>query len=223
MRIILATTFAVTTNPSGKTHLSSLIVDKVKKSSSKCLFAFLSYKHQQTLSATSLLHSLIVQLVADDETLQPVLSKSFQAHRSELKGNANTARDVLSELIRCGGSFRIVVDGLDEVKEGDRKVILDVFLKLLMECSQMKLCVSSRPEYDLSKAFQVEAEILQVDQNNSGCIQKYVTHRIEEWFDRQMDLVEEDRAEIQSLLAPLSSKASGQFCQSKDFMSSNCK
>jgi hypothetical protein len=200
------------TNFLGKTHLSSLIVDKIKKSSSKCLFVFLSYKHRQTLSATSLLHSLLVQLVGDDETLQPVLCKLFQAHRSELKGNINIARDVLSKLIRCAGPLHIVVDGLDEVEEGERRVILDALLKLLTECSLMRLCISSRPEHDLSRALKVKAEIVQVDQNNSGCIQKYVTHRIEQWFDQQLDVTEEDCAEIQSFLAPLSSKARGQFC-----------
>lgn len=193
----------------GKTHLSSLIVDKIKKTPSKCLFAFLSYKHQQTLSAISLLHSLIIQLVTEDETLQAVLCKSFHSNRGELKGNTKTAKDLLSELLLCAGPTYLIVDGLDEVEEGERQIILDALLKVLNRCSQMKLCISSRPEHDISRALKMSAEVIRVNHNNSGCIQAYVTKRTNEWLDQQEGLEDNARSEIQGILAPLSAKANG--------------
>jgi hypothetical protein len=186
-------------------------VDKVNKFSSKCLFTFISYKYKESLSAIALLHSLIVQLVSEDGDLQMILCKSFQSNKGNLKGNPKCAREILSELLRCAGPTFIIIDGLDETEESERRIILRELLEILNDCPEAKLCVSSKPEHDISKALKITAEVIRVDYNNAGCIQAYVTNRVQNWFTEQVDLDENARFEIQSLLAPLSAKANGEY------------
>jgi hypothetical protein len=186
-------------------------VDRVKKVPCRCLFAFISYKHKESLSAIALLHSLIVQLVLDDRDLQMILCKSFQSNKANLKGSPKYSREILSKLLRCAGFTFIIIDGLDETEESERRVILSELLEVLKDCSEVKLCFSSRAEHDISKTLKAAAEVIRVDSNNAGCIQAYVTNRIQNWFSEQADLDPNARLEIESLLAPLSAKANGEW------------
>ena len=184
---------------------------KAKELPSKCLFAFISYKDKKSLSAIALLHSLILQLVSDDRDLQMTLCKSFRSNKNSLKGNPRFARETLSQLLLCAGPTLVIIDGLDETVESERGVILHEFLGVLKDCPETKLCVSSRLEHDISKAFKSTAVQIRVDHNNAGCIQAYVANRMQQWFNELADLDDGARSEIQGLLAPLAAKANGEF------------
>ena len=170
------------------------MVEKAKLSN-RTLFAFLSYKDSSSLSTISLLHTFIFQLVANDPDLRLLLCNAFQSRRSDLKG----------------GPTYIVVDGLDEAGELERQMILQELLAILRDTDETKLLISSRLEEDIAKLLTDSAETIRVDHNNAGCIQAYITSRIQQWFNEKNDLDAEAHSEIRRLLAPLSAKAKGKL------------
>jgi hypothetical protein len=190
----------------GKSHLSASIVEKSKLN--RTIFAFVSYSDSSTLTAISILHSLILQLVGDDLDLQLKLCDSFRSSRRDLKSNLRYVREALSELLKCTGQTYMVIDGLDETSELERQRALDELLAIIKDNDEIKLLISSRNEDDLARILKDDAVVIRVDHRNSGCVQAYLTSRTQRWFDKSQ--FEADAcSEIRALLAPLAANADG--------------
>ncbi|KAK2764389.1 hypothetical protein FQN54_009083 [Arachnomyces sp. PD_36] len=203
----------------GKTHLSSIIVDKTRQSS-RTIFAFLSYKHGgATQSTISILHSLIFQLVTNDKDVQAMLCNAFQSNRRELKSSTKFARETLSTLLKCAGPTYIIVDGLDEIPAFERQGTLCELLGILEDLDETRLLISSRQEDDIARSLKKTAQTIRVDHRNAGCIQAYITSRIQQWFHAS-DFDAETCAEIKAHLAPLAAKAKGMFLYARIVMDS---
>ncbi|KAJ5316798.1 NACHT nucleoside triphosphatase [Penicillium antarcticum] len=209
----------------GKSYLSSMIVEMAKTSRTAVLFAFLSYK-QGDVSAISIIHSLIFQLVigaeGSDEALRADMRiKLFDIYRSSqrsLKSNTKFARETLCTLLNCVGSAHIIIDGLDELTEGERAPTLREILSISRDANETKTLISSRMEDDISRIMSKTVhKAVRVDDQNGGCIQSFVSITSEKWLS-ESDFDEEARSGIMNLLSLLAAKAKGMFLYAKVVM-----
>jgi hypothetical protein len=139
--------------------------------------------------------------------LQDVLC---QSGGENLKSSLDAAASLLKTLLVCAGRTYIVIDGMDEMDELERCRLLKQFLEVSKTCKDVKILLSSRVEADIADLLKDQVSI-RVDSRNAGSIQTFVKQRTEKWFT-ECNFLPEAQAEIQGLLAPLSSKAKGMPC-----------
>jgi hypothetical protein len=202
--------------PVGKSYLSSMIVEKAKTSPTTVLFVFLSYK-QEEISTISILHSMIFQLVIGAEGFDEALREDmrirlFETYRSSqrnLKSNTKFARETLCSLLNCVGPAHIIIDGLDELAEGERVTTLREILSVSQDALETKILISSRMEDDISRIMKKTVhKAVRVDDKNGGCIQAFVSITSQKWLS-ESDFDQESRREITNLLSLLAAKAKG--------------
>lgn len=193
-----------------------MIVEMARASRTAVLFAFLSYK-QGDISAISIIHSLIFQLVIGTEGSDAALRedmriKLFDIYRSSqrnLKSNTRFARETLCTLLKCVGPAHIIIDGIDELTECERASTLREILSISQDANETKTLISSRMEDDIFRIMSKTVhKAVRVDDQNGGCIQSFVSITSQKWLS-ESDFDEEARSEIKNLLAPLAAKAKG--------------
>ncbi|KAE8448036.1 hypothetical protein EG329_009959 [Mollisiaceae sp. DMI_Dod_QoI] len=129
---------------SGKTYLSSTVVDQsLSQGRTRTLFVFLSYQFRGSISALSIMHSLIFQLASDNDDLQAILCRSTA---KELKRDLKRAVELLTTLLTVAGTTFIVVDGLDEVDQDERVRFLRNLLKLSNTCEEARILMTETQE-----------------------------------------------------------------------------
>jgi hypothetical protein len=188
----------------GKTFLAAAAIKHGKKNH-RTIFVFASHANQNGLTALSVIQSLIFQAVIDDKNLQTVLVES---NERDLKSNTLYASDLLKSLVVSAGPTYIVIDGLDEIEENERQILLQKLETIVKDCNELKILICSRTEDDITKALGQKAKSIRVDQKNLGSIQGYINTRSQEWMDNcNFDF--ETESEVRSLLSPLSAHAKG--------------
>ncbi|KAJ5175558.1 NACHT nucleoside triphosphatase [Penicillium canariense] len=210
----------------GKTHIASMMVEKLRQSSKTVLFAFLSYRGND-VTPVSIIHSLMFQLAIGDDQfneslkrdLRAKISNAFRSSQRNLKSNTRFARETLTELLKCVGPAYIILDGLDEVSKSEYMVdILNELLQVLDDSTEVKLFISSRAQEEIGRTLKkASAKEIRVDERNSGCIHAYVSVTTENWLS-QSGYDQKDCGEIKSLLTPLSTKARGMFLYARVVM-----
>lgn len=133
--------------------------------------AYLSHTNASSTSALSVVHSLIFQLAFDDENLQNVL---YGLSRKNLKNNLSVAFEIFTTLLAYAGTVYIIIDGVDEISDRERFILLKHLLDVLKGCDTAKICISSRPEDDLKRVLGDQASSIRVDGQNSGSIRRFV-------------------------------------------------
>lgn len=201
----------------GKTYIASMMVEKLRQSSKTVLFAFLSYT-KSDVTPVSIIHSLMFQLAIGDDhfddllkrDLRAKISSIFRSSQRNLKSNTRFARETLTELLKFVGTTYIILDGLDEVSKNEHMVdILNELLKVLDDCTEVKLFVSSRAQDEIGSTLnKASAKEIRVDEKNSGCIHAYVMVTTDDWLSKA-GFDQKDCDEIRVLLKPLSTKARG--------------
>lgn len=186
----------------GKTFLSATVIEEVQ-TAGRAIFAFLSFS--SSTSALSILHSLIFQLVSDNDDLQAALS---QLSRENLKHSIDVAVNLLTTLLNCAGPVYIIIDGIDEIDEIERERLLRELLGLSKNCQETKLLVSSRIEADIKKKLDSTSASIRVDYCNAGSIQAFVNSESEKLFEI-WSFPQDERADIERLLAPVAANAKG--------------
>lgn len=194
-------------------------MDRLRQLSSVTLFAFLSYK-RANVNIISILHSLLFQLVIGDKDFDKAVKKNlratlfdkFQSDQRNLKSNTKAARQTLSELLKLAGPNYIVIDGLDEISEIERRTVLNELLEILRDSTETKLLVSSRAEDDISKLLKKSGpRVIRVDDKNRGCIQAYVSAETQKWLG-ESEFEKDIRSEIMGLLlSSLPAKSKGPY------------
>jgi hypothetical protein len=144
-------------------------------------------------------------LAIEDRDLRVTLTRS---KGRDLRSYTNYAGDTLSELLKCAGPTYLIIDGLDEIPEQERQMLLSKLLTIVDGNNEVKLLISSREEYDISRILKEKAKAIRVDSKNSGSIQAYINRRTQVWF-RNTDFTAMAMSEIQGLLAPLAANARG--------------
>ncbi|KAK1833652.1 hypothetical protein QBC39DRAFT_302504 [Podospora conica] len=206
----------------GKTYLASRVVDHAKSKGFE-LFAFLRYNQEAT--AAIVLQSLIFQLVSFEKDLRETLCSELRSTtrdlKRDLKSNTSFAANMLLKLIKCASSpVYIIVDGLDEIDNYGRHLILEQLLGLGAKVSgegTLKLFISSRREDNIERLLRgSKHEVIRLDQKNAGCIRKYIATESRHWL---MGFDKEIRSDLESLLVFLPIDAEGMFLYARLVMS----
>ncbi|KAL6826144.1 hypothetical protein V8C40DRAFT_286985 [Trichoderma camerunense] len=170
----------------GKTHLAAMAIDFAI--STRTIFAFLSHADSSSITALSVLHSLIFHL--------------------------DVAIGCLQTLLNSTGIVSIIIDGVDEVDISEREKLLKKLCETSTACKRTLLLISSRAEHDISAILGQISSIIRVDTHNAASIQTFVADWAQTWFSAH-DFLCEDKSEIEDLLAPISLKAKGMFLYAK--------
>lgn len=182
-----------------------MVVAQAKKKG-RTLYAFPSHIHTNT-TAISILHSLLFQAASDDRDLQAMLTDS---NKQDLITDTSAAKDLLADVLTCVGDSFVVVDGLDEVDEFERRQLLRALIDILGTCrdSGLKICISSRAEDDIRRILHPMAKAVCVEASNRSGIDTYVNHRFYEWMATS-EFHDQGKSEIRALLYRVCLKAKG--------------
>lgn len=162
----------------------------------RTLFAFLSYNFASTTSALSVLHSFIFQLASGDRDLETVVCGSS---RDNLRSNLEVAVKIFSSLLDCAGPVYVTIDGVDEIDERERYLLLSQLLAVSETSEQLRLFVSSRPEADLKSCLLGKAEILRVETRNAGSIHTFVEQQCRKWVCEKPRFIASSRRSATSI------------------------
>ncbi|KAH9055869.1 hypothetical protein EDB83DRAFT_1091321 [Lactarius deliciosus] len=202
---------------SGKSILSSAIIRDIK-TMSNAGSAFLAYfyfdfKDKAKQDSRALLSSLLFQLSDQSDIFCDTLFSLYSAHK---RGSEQPTTDSLSQCLKhiltTAGPVPIylVLDALDECPYGTglpspRETLLDLVDELVkLRLPTLRLCVTSRPEFDIRTALKPLAT-QQVSLHDEGGqtqdIKNYVAdvvrsdRRMKRWRDEEKDMVIEKLAE----------------------------
>ncbi|KAH8897615.1 hypothetical protein GQ53DRAFT_777961 [Thozetella sp. PMI_491] len=189
----------------GKTFLTAAAIEEAK-CHHRTLFGFASHLYKDSMTARSILLSLIFQLAADFRDAQSVL---VQGNERDLSGNTKYVAARLKELLSIAGHTYIIIDGMDEMEAIERRILLQQLTEL-DACTDTKVLVSSRPEDDIARFLESKALAICANKRNSAGIQSYATQRINTWMD-QGGFDDTAQGKIRQLLAPLAARSQGMF------------
>ncbi len=187
----------------GKTYLTATVIDHVRERH-RTLFALVTHMNTTSLTALSVIQSLLFQAAEDDRELQLIL---VETKERELHGNTKYVAGLLKNFLLTAGAYYIIIDGLDEMEEVERGILLTNLAEVSKDCVYLRLLICSRAEDDISERLERKTSI-RVNEKNHGSIQIYIDHRTRRLLARrQFDL--DTQSELFSLISPLSAKANG--------------
>ncbi|KAJ7605972.1 hypothetical protein DFH06DRAFT_1252145 [Mycena polygramma] len=135
---------------SGKTVLSSSIIETVRGRGEACAFFYFEVTDSEQRTITHLLCSLVIQLSVQFEAQDQVLHALWKSHADGQQGLPTDSELVSKGLIPILRKFKrpvyIVLDALDEASDR-RENLLDVVTDIVdAQLSNVRLLVASRPE-----------------------------------------------------------------------------
>ncbi|KAJ6485358.1 hypothetical protein C8R47DRAFT_537452 [Mycena vitilis] len=135
---------------SGKTVLSSSIIETVRGRGEACAFFYFESTNSEQRTITHLLCSLVIQLSVQLESPDQVLHTLWKSHADGQQGLPTDSELVSKAMIPILRKFNrpvyIVLDALDEASDR-RENLLDVLTDILdAQVSNVRLLVASRPE-----------------------------------------------------------------------------
>lgn len=190
----------------GKTYIASSVAKALAlTAATRTAVVFISYADTTPATTRSVLQSFAFQVVSDDYDLQAVVCQSYSA---ETNRTLEGTRTFLSTVLACAGPTYLVLDGLDEMEQEERSLLLDQLILVLDSSNETRVFISSRPEADLVTKLKKEATEVPINEQNTPGIQTFVHQSMQSWFARR-EFWPEERAEIESCLKPITSKAKG--------------
>ncbi|KAH9177989.1 hypothetical protein EDB89DRAFT_2239711 [Lactarius sanguifluus] len=207
----------------GKSILSSAIIHDIKPMSNAgsafLAYFYFDFKDKAKQDTRALLSSLLVQLSDQSDIFCDALFSLYSAHQ---QGSEQPTDESLSQCLKymltTAGPVPIylVLDALDECPYGSglpspREKLLDLVDELVkLPLPTLRLCVTSRPEFDIRTALKplaTQQVSLHDDSGQTQDIKKYITdvvrsdRRMKRWRDEEKDMV----------IEKLTEKADGMF------------
>ncbi|KAH9170743.1 hypothetical protein EDB89DRAFT_2097733, partial [Lactarius sanguifluus] len=208
---------------SGKSILSSVIVRDIKfmsdAGSAFLAYFYFDFKDTTKQDSRSLLSSLLVQLSDQSDIFCDALSSLYSTHkRGSQQPTVDSLAQCLRDMLTMVGRVPIylIMDALDESPNNSgiptsRENVLEL-VKELAELSypNLRLCITSRPEYDIRTTLEPLAthQVSLHDENGQKQdIDNYVTFVVHS--DRRMKRWREDDKD--AVIENLTEKADGMF------------
>ena len=141
----------------------------------------------------------------DDDDLKAAVSQGVQG---DLRHNISAVANLLKTLLDCAGPVYIIIDGVDEMDQIERGILLRQLLDISNGSKETKIFFSCREEADISRILTSKTFQIRVDHRNSGSIQCFVTNETHHWFESR-EFLPGEVAEIERLLAPVAANAKG--------------
>ena len=166
------------------------------------VFAFLNYQNSPTTTTLEILHSFIFQLVLDHPDLQATLSHAHESNYRQLSSSTEFVQNLLCDIMKCIGTTYIIVDGLDEASESEKKKLVKILLAISKSCVEVKILFSSREDADLSPLLKAPAVSICIGRKNTKDINKYLNSATESWL-ATLDISPIEVVEIKRMLEPI--------------------
>ncbi|MCJ1385990.1 hypothetical protein MMC17_009115 [Xylographa soralifera] len=196
----------------GKTHLAASIIENRMESKRNAVFVFMKYQDGETIRRIDVYHSFIFQLLFDHESLRPALQAAYKNNYRQLSSSVAFVLSLLRNMFECVKTMHIVIDGLDEINQAERYVLLRDLVDLCDTCSNVKLLLCSRKDSDISRLLRKKAKILVVDRQNTPDIECYVYNMTNEWIGTvNIDPLSSVEFEVWTLVKPIATKSEGMF------------
>ena len=165
------------------------------KESIYILYAFPTYDDIGGNTEMAILRSLLYQLCRANHSLIPAVNKEHDDRHN--RGLLLNNWGKLLEKLICGSEpVYIILDGLDECDEIERKQLLGVILSLWKNCSNLHVLVASRKEVDIRRALEKNCETLIVEEKNRTDIKRFVTREINELWRKIRHIAEPTAGEF---------------------------
>ena len=143
------------------------------------LYAFPAYGDTGGNTEVAIIRSLLYQLCRANQSLIPVVNKEYDARQSRSLP-LNTWSKLLETSICSLEPVYIILDGLDECEEIERKGILRIILDLWQNCTNLHVLVASRKEADIRQELEGNCETLIVEENSRSDIERFVAREIDD-------------------------------------------
>lgn len=139
------------------------------------------------------------------------MHEAYSSNYRQIMSSFEFTTELFANLVKESGSIFIVIDGVDEMAEIQRGMLLKALVRQLKVCRDLKLLISSRGERDIALALGNDVPSACVDHKNMGDIEAYVEKQTEDWLPELRIYGANDSvcSEVKSLLGSISSKAKG--------------
>lgn len=165
---------------------------------------FLSDRNKENQTATTVLRTIIYQILEADQTLLPIINEVNQRSYTDL-WTLSKLEEMVSTLLQNteSGKIYLILDGLDEIDDKERGRLVPIVLRFC-DTGKLKLLVSSRALADLKASFS-EYPLVTSNEHNQDDISLYV--RSEQRGLEQLFLISQGEAE--SIMGPIAERAKG--------------
>ena len=188
----------VPTSPDG----SSLVVDRLcnrargQNTAVSCFYFDFAARREQ--SATSMLGSLVKQMVNGMETIPEEISRTFQEQRRTIGGCRPQLVDLVKMLLAIASSRPtfICIDALDECAGMERFRLLDSLKEVLGQSPGIRIYITGRPHIRAEVESRLTGKVVSVSVSSTrGDITRYLHSRL--GHDETPDAMDESlKAEI---------------------------
>lgn len=137
-----------------------------------------------------------------------MLAYHHENNYRKLVGSHEFVRDLIRDILTNLPTTYFVVDGLDEIVEIERPILLSTLQTLQRDSPNLKLLISSRAEYDISASLGSQCHKISVHHYNSMDIAEYVMTRTETWL-AGLCLAPELVSEIRNCTKEIAPKSKG--------------
>jgi len=191
--------------------MSSVVICRKRAAGYNVLFAFPRHDKPTCSSALKILHSLIFQILLDNPPLRPIMHEAYTSNYRQIMSSLEFTTELFADLVKDTGPVFIVVDGVDEMTELERRLLLKALTGQLQACEDLKLLVSSRGERDIALALGNDVPSARVDHKNITDIEACIEKQTNDWLPELQSYGADDsmRSEAKLLLKSISSKAKG--------------
>ena len=192
----------------GKTVLASVIIEKSKSLPSTIVaYFYCKYKEQERNTFVAVFRAMILQLLAqskDSDLLQVLYERSVESGERYLESQS-LCTELLS--IAVGSiskniSIHMIIDGLDECENKERKIIISEITKLLKKDPQpgrIRAMFVSQPETTIRSLLRTATITRLSESDNAKDIAEYTRHWCFE-IQRQFKIDDEKRDLIRTLV-----------------------
>ncbi|KAH0354288.1 hypothetical protein KCU81_g1532, partial [Aureobasidium melanogenum] len=199
---------------SGKTVMTAFVVEQLSakptQNFEKLVYFFCQYDNETSLKATTVLRSIIRQLLDQEDRI-------FTEHESKIDALLDNLYDLslleslFTNIINCLKSITVIIDGIDECSNSEMKLLIKTLRSLMLrEPSGLKLCLSGDDRItdiitsSLTPSFVVNTHKPEADTDLQELIQQLVTVKRED-----EDLVATDPSLYQEIVDILCTASQG--------------
>jgi hypothetical protein len=139
------------------------------------------------------------------------MHEAYLSNYRQIMSSFEFTTELFANLVKASDTVFIVIDGVDEMAETERSILLKALTGLLKVCRDVKLLISSRRERDIELALGSNVPSARVDHENMGDIDAYIKNQTDDWLPELQSYGADDLmcSEAKLLLGSISSKANG--------------
>ncbi|KAI1629298.1 hypothetical protein EDD37DRAFT_616633 [Exophiala viscosa] len=203
----------------GKTVLASAAIDECKQAQNAHTAYFYSrHGDPQRTTFTPILKSILRQLATSDQKQKFLPWCHDQFHLgNQLSPSEKACRTMLRMMVLTLDKIFLIIDGLDECEQQDRKLLLSFLAELVSECDvqdpgKLRVLLVSRDEPDIRRSLPDFVQIAVKPADN----ERDIKHFINGWRQRiQAKFEELEEADLDYICTSTLNRAEGMFLFAK--------